>query len=56
MRGDCERMTHTRIDQLCETTASDALKVLDDYKVVLEDADALWRRSHPDLNARFPKR
>jgi hypothetical protein len=54
-RGDSERITHVWIDELCETTVNDALKILNDYKVVLDDADALWRRSHPDLDARFPK-
>ena len=54
-RGDSERITHGLIDELCESTVNDALKILNDYKLVLDDADALWRRSHPDLNPRFPK-
>ena len=49
IRSDSERTAHVWIDQLCEGTVKDALKILGDYKIVLDDADALWRRSHPDL-------
>ena len=55
IRGDSERITHVWIDELCKSTVNDALKILNDYKIVLDDADVLWRRSHPDLDARFPK-
>jgi hypothetical protein len=49
-RGESERTTHLWIDELCDATVNDALKILSDYKVVLDDADALWRRSHPQID------
>ena len=37
--------TTTWIDQLCEKSVNDALEIADEFKIALDDADALWCRS-----------